>query len=118
MFWYLATPYTKYPFGMRAAFKLACRASAILMRAGVPVFSPIAHTHPIAEYGDLDPVDGPFWERVDAPMVKAAGGLIMVRALNWAHSDGMAGELRDFNEAGKPVIWWTPDDPVPAELLV
>ena len=46
MFWYLASPYSKYPEGTQAAFEMACWQAGLLIRAGVPVFSPIAHSHP------------------------------------------------------------------------
>jgi hypothetical protein len=35
----------------------ACEASTLLIKAGVPVLSPIAHSHPIAYMGGLDAVD-------------------------------------------------------------
>lgn len=45
---YLATPYSKYPRGIEAAFVDASRLAACLVRLGISVYSPIAHTHPIA----------------------------------------------------------------------
>ena len=44
-FWYLATPYSKFPGGLDAAYVEACKAQALLIKAGVPVFCPISHTH-------------------------------------------------------------------------
>ena len=64
-FWYLATPYNKYPYGMDAAFHLACENAALLIRHRVHVFSPIAHSHPIAMAGGLDPVDYEIWMEQD-----------------------------------------------------
>jgi hypothetical protein len=60
-FWLLATPYTKYPHGQEAAFWLAVEHRGFLLRAGVPCFSPIVHSHPIAHHCGFDVHDVPFW---------------------------------------------------------
>ena len=49
---YLATPYSKFPGGIQAAFIDAACIAARLLRAGVKVYSPITHTHPIGRVGD------------------------------------------------------------------
>jgi hypothetical protein len=114
--WYLATPYSKFPGGLEAAFDLACRQSAILIQARVPVFSPIAHTHPIAIIANMDPLDHTIWLPCDAPLMNAATGIIMLRAESWEQSYGMRVERETFEAAGKPVVWMDPDT-VPPELL-
>lgn len=49
---YLASPYTHSDVHVREwRFREACRAAAALLRAGITVFSPIAHSHPIAAFG-------------------------------------------------------------------
>ena len=48
---YLATPYSKYPAGLQQAFVDAAKLAALLLRSGMNVYSPIAHTHP--HYPDL-----------------------------------------------------------------
>ncbi|GAC1583199.1 MAG: hypothetical protein NVS3B5_17710 [Sphingomicrobium sp.] len=115
MFWYLATPYSKYPLGIEAAFEEACRQTALLVRAKVPVFSPIAHTHPIAAVGRMDPLDHTIWLPCDRPMMDAARGLIMCKMASWEQSYGMRVERETFEAAGKPVIWMEPDI-LPPEL--
>lgn len=104
-YWYVASPYTNYPGGVDEAFKLICRATAKLIEAGVPVFSPIAHSHPIAEHGALDGKDPDLWHRVDKPMVDSAIGIIVVMLPGWAESRGVQAELREFRKAGKPVMF-------------
>ncbi len=47
-YWYLATPYSKYPGGPEPACHEACKAAAWLIRHDVRCYCPIAHTHPIA----------------------------------------------------------------------
>lgn len=113
-FWYLATPYTHFPAGHTAAALLACRLAAQLMRLRVPVFSPIAHSHYIAEAGLRDvQVDHDFWMHADQPLMAAASGLIVVMAESWRRSRGMAKEIERFRAEGKPVMYWDPDGPVP-----
>jgi hypothetical protein len=115
-FWYLATPYTKYPKGIDEAFKEASRQAALLVGAGIPVFCPIAHAHPIAIEGGLDPFDHTIWLPADRPFMDAARGLIVCKMLMWEFSRGVIEEIRVFTEASKPIIYMEPDI-VPALLL-
>jgi hypothetical protein len=115
-FWYLATPYSKYPEGLEAAFALACGQAALFARAAVPVYSPIAHTHPIAAIGEIDPYDHKIWLPFDEPMMHAAHGLIVLMADSWQQSYGMKVEIEQFKAAGKPVIYMTPGE-IPRELI-
>jgi len=102
-FWYLATPYSKYASGLNEAAKEACQVTDILSRLGVNVFSPIAHSHAIAANGRADPLDHELWMRVDAPLMRAAHGLLVYRMPGWDSSVGVKMEVHCFVEAGKPV---------------
>jgi len=93
---YLASPYSHPdPQVKRDRFEAACRIAADLMNAGEIVFSPIAHTHPIAIAGEL-PGDWQYWERYDREileMIAAAGGRLVVAMLDgWETSKGIAAE--------------------------
>ena len=105
---YLASPYSKYTRGLQAAYQLACANVALLLKAGVPVFSPIAHTHGPAEYGGIDPRDHDFWMRADSPFMELCSGLIVLRADGWKESRGVTAELKYFRHSAKPVIWMEP----------
>lgn len=120
MFFYVGTPYSKYPTGLESAFHMACSVTARLALAGVPVYSPIAHSHPVAGHMDMavSPTDHDFWVRFDAPMVNAAGGLIVVMAEGWELSRGLHHEILTFLHAGKPVIYWDPQTPPPVDKLI
>lgn len=115
MFYYFATPYTKYPHGLEKAFELAAVNAAMLLRAGVPIFCPIVHTHPMAMYGNIDPTDAPFWMSTQVPFVRLAEGIIALRAESWKLSHGMTEELREFAREGKKVIYMDPGI-IPEEL--
>jgi hypothetical protein len=107
-FYYLATPYSKYPAGIEEAFKVACCAAADLIREGVRVYSPIAHTHPIAVHGKIDPYAHSIWLPADAPFMHAACGLIVLRAESWEQSYGIKVEIEEFQKAGKPIFYMDP----------
>lgn len=104
-FFYLATPYSKYPGGLHRASVDACRAAAMLMKQGIPVFLPIAHSHPIAAHGGLDPLDHSLWLPLDEPMMRAASALIIVKMNGWHESFGIGEEQRAFHQAGKPIYF-------------
>jgi hypothetical protein len=115
-YWYVATPYSKYPGGLEAAFNLALDTCGLLIRFRVPCFSPIAHTHPIAIRCGIDPLDHNIWLPADEPLMESAHGVIMVKAESWEQSYGMGEELKAFQRAAKPVIWMDPGV-LPLELL-
>jgi hypothetical protein len=116
-YFYLATPYSRYPHGLEAAFRGASRAAAKFVAAGVPVFSPIAHSHPIAKEGMLDLLDLSMWLEADAPFMAAAIGLIVVKMDGWEDSKGIAHEIEVFEKADKPVLFWDPTHPVPPGII-
>ena len=67
---YLAIPYSWDP---EAAFEIANSVTATLMEEGNVVFSPISHSHPIADYmGNDVRFDHDFWMAQDLPLVEWA----------------------------------------------
>lgn len=101
---YLATPYSKYPGGPPAAFVDASKLAAKLLVAGVRVYSPIAHTHPLAVYGNLDPLDHRLWLPFDEAMMAKADVLIVAHMVSWETSKGIAHEVEFFTRANKPIF--------------
>ena len=102
-YWYIATVYSKHPEGIEAAFRMACEASAWLVRNKVPIFSPIAHTHPIAVHGKIDPYDHSIWMSQDKPLMEPAHGLIIVETEGWQTSKGICIETDFFQERLRPI---------------
>lgn len=107
-YWYIATPYSKYPGGLENATQVACKETAHLISHGVNCFSPIAHTHYVALYGELDPYDHAIWLPNDQPMMNAAHGVIVMKMEGWEESYGIAEEIKYFTEAGKPIVYLEP----------
>lgn len=105
---YLATPYSKYP--LEQAFEDAAALAAVLVRAGVKVYSPIAHTHPIAVHGGLRfPLDHAFWMSFDETMMVKADILVVAQMTGWEESKGIAIEIAAFERAKKPVFLFDPE---------
>ena len=100
---YLANPYSSPDPDVRERrWDAACEAAADLMRQGHLVFSPIAHTHPIAQYG-LAPNDGKFWKKQDAPIMDVCDSLAVLTLRGWRRSVGVQAEIAAFKAAGKPI---------------
>lgn len=89
---YLASPYTDPdPAVMESRFDEACRAAAALMKKGVFVFSPIAHSHPIARFGL--PLDFEYWKTYDAMMLAFCSRMIVLQIDGWDTSVGVQFEI-------------------------
>jgi len=128
-FWYVASPYSKYPGAgivgrilshlirfrvypglarrvlLWLAFIEASKVSCELVRKQIPVYCPIAHTHPLAIFGRADPLDHKVWLPADLPMMKAAYGLVVVKMPGWEESYGIAQEVDEFVGDDKPVLY-------------
>jgi hypothetical protein len=102
---YLATPYSKYRDGIDCAFRDAAALAARLLKLGVKVYSPIAHTHPIAIYGQLDPLDHAIWMPFDEAMMTASAALLVAQMQGWRESYGINHEIEFFKAGGKPVFY-------------
>lgn len=110
--WYVGTPYTRYHGGLEAAFREACRAGAVLLDAGISVYVPIAHTHPLAEFTSADHRDHEHWLAVDRPFMEAAVGMCVVEMPGWDESVGVGYEIAHFQTSGKPIVhlpWEEPE---------
>lgn len=103
-YFYMATEYSRYEHGPAEAYAMACRQAAVLMRAGIVVFSPIAHGHGIALNGAMG-TDVGAWRVQNTAMMDAATGLIVVQSGGWTRSVGIAEEIKYFKSAGKPVVF-------------
>lgn len=117
---YLATPYSRYAGGLDAAHDLACKAVARFLKAGIPIYSPIVHSHEVSKRGEIDALSHDFWLKADEPMMEAAHTLIVLCAEGWATSHGIQYEVKRFIEATKPVFHVYEvilDDPAEMEVL-
>ena len=103
-FYYFGSEYTRYFDGLDAAWELACEQAALCMKAGILVFSPIAHGHAIAKRGRMDMRDQSMWLELNVPMMEAAKGLIYLKSYGWEESAGLRDEIAWFHGRARPVI--------------
>lgn len=96
---YLASPYSHTdPAIQEARFRAVCLASARLMSEGNMIFSPIAHSHPIALAGKLNTSWG-YWEKYDRAMIAVCAELWVLTLPGWERSCGVLAEMaiaKDF----------------------
>lgn len=111
-YWYLGSPYSKYEKGLDQAHIDVCKEAARYILAGIPVYSPIALSHPVAVHGDIDPLDHSIWIPADRPMMDAALGLVVLKMDGWEDSFGLKYEVRVFSDAGKPIIYAEVGEPI------
>ncbi len=112
-FVYLASPYSCSDPELGATvrhqrFIAACRAAEYLMKKGIVVFSPIAHSHPIAEamYGSHQ--DHEFWMAQDLPLLAKADCLTVLKLPGWAESKGVAMEMAFARNHKIPIKYLMP----------
>lgn len=100
---YLACPYTHKDHAvMVARFEAVNRVAAKLMGEGKYIFSPISHTHPIAEAGTL-PRGWDYWEGYDRRILSCCDRLIVLKLPGWEISTGVQAEIKIAQEIGLPI---------------
>ena len=107
--WYMATPYSKFYFGIEAAAQMAAKIAGKLLGRGESIFSPIVHSHYIAMICGLDPMDHEFWMETDKAFMERCTGLIVVMMPGWTKSKGVRMEIDAFKRAGKPIRYFNPE---------
>lgn len=105
---YLASPYSKYPWGLDEACRDICKISGRFILQNISIFSPIAHTHPIAMAAGIDPLDYDIWIPADKPFVDMCEAMVVVQMSGWDTSYGVTGEIEEFEKAKKPIFSYNP----------
>ncbi len=94
-FIYLASPYRHPDAEVREKrFIRACIQAGLMMKAGLLVYSPIAHSHPIETiaYGGVE--QGiEFWMEQDLPMLKMCSMMQILMLDGWNESKGIRREV-------------------------
>ena len=90
---YLASPYS-HPFEpvKEQRFLQAAKYAGELHRRGIIFFSPICHSHPIAEAGEFDGTFGS-WELLDYAFIDWADVIIVLGLEGWEKSVGIRHEI-------------------------
>jgi hypothetical protein len=86
-------------------FHQVCLVAGELMKDGLHVFSPMAHTHPILTRCDL-PTDWEFWKEYDEQMLKACKRFVIAMLPGWHRSKGVSAERKLADGMGMVVEYW------------
>lgn len=101
---YLACPYSHpQPHVRRHRHDVANLAAAKLISRGFVVFSPLSHSHPIAETG----MDGSWetWERQCLALLDVCSHMLVLTVEGWGESVGLQAEMDHCQKTGKTVIF-------------
>lgn len=105
MILYLASPYSApHSAARRKRYEAAVfSAASIIKERGEPVFSPIAHSHPIA----LHALDGTWetWAEMDLAIIALCRELVVLQLPGWEQSRGIAAEVAEAERLGIPVTY-------------
>ena len=101
---YLATPYSRWRYGLYDAYVVASVLAARLIRTGRHVYCPIAESHSIAILGGIDPLDQVFWRDRNLVIMAKCDCLIVAHLDGWEQSQGIAWEVEQFFLWGRD-IW-------------
>lgn len=105
IFFYLAVPYSHPDKHVRAARnEIVTSVSAYMMGMGMHVFSPITHSHHIAEKGNL-PNGWDYWGEQDSRYIEMCDRLIVLTLPGWLDSEGVTAEIKLAEELGKPISY-------------
>ena len=113
---YLAAPYTNFSDRSDLAlpesrYQEACKAAAKLMQSGDVVFSPLSHSHHIADYLARDlRASHSFWMNQDLAILKHCSRLTVLMLDGWEGSKGVAEEIAFARRHGIPTNYLRPYD--------
>lgn len=114
-FWYLASPYSKYPKGPDQAMVDVAMTAGELMNVGLVTVGPITGSHPITKYhGYRGDYEG--WRQLDEALISSdkCHGIIVAMLDTWDQSYGISEETRFCVEECKKPVWHL--TPMPHEV--
>ena len=100
---YLSVPYSSDNEQVREyRFRAVNKAVAKLFLENKFVFSPISHSHPIAEQEKM-PTDFKFWGQYNYVMIRKCDELYVLMLDGWKESIGVQQEIQIAETLGKPI---------------
>jgi hypothetical protein len=107
---YLASPYSHPDAKVRQSrYEAACRVAADLMAQGRFVFSPIAHSHGLSQFGL--PTDWGYWEKYDRAILAHCQEVVVLTLEGWQESKGVKAEIEMAHRLGKTVSFRAEENP-------
>jgi hypothetical protein len=104
-FVYIASPYSHPdPFVRHERHVAACKKAAQYANKGVAHFSPIAQSHPVADYMPEEKrMDFDLWMKLDLPLLRMASELHVLCIDGWRGSRGVTREIQYAEQLGIPI---------------
>ena len=100
-FYYIASPYShRDPEEVHLRFVKVMSFTAALMKAKVPVYSPIVHCHELSIVHKL-PTTADYWVPMNHAMLEASIGTIVLAIPGWEESLGVQEEMAYTIQLGK-----------------
>lgn len=99
---YVASPYSKYVWGLESAWNDISYITGKLMLKGLNVYSPIVHGHKVSLSVGIPMLDHEFWLKYDTTMMNKSDALLVVKMPGWEDSYGVTYEIGHFEKNGKP----------------
>lgn len=107
---FLASPYSHpNPIVQRQRFQDVCRVAGALIRKGHIIYSPIAHSHPIATFARLE-TDAASWKRANDAFLAVSSELWVLELDGWEDSEGVANEIADADRQRKMIRYLKLED--------
>lgn len=104
---YIAVPYTSpYDWVREYRFHLATEYAKVLVERGLNPFSPITHSHPMAQHGLAG--DWEFWKDIDERIMPACEELHVIQTELCHRSIGVDEEMNWFRDRLRPVLFVQP----------
>jgi len=105
---YLCSPYSDFNFSVKIArFKEVCQIAADLMQSdkNLTIFSPIAHSHPIAVHGGLSG-SADYWEKHNRSWIEWSDEIWIADMIgSWGSVGINEKEIPYAEKTGKKVVW-------------
>jgi hypothetical protein len=108
---YLASPYThSNPAVSEARYRVVTKVAAALIRfKRWNVFSPITHSHPLHQIGNLAG-DWQFWKKIDTEYIRISARLVVLMLEGWEESTGVQAEIAIAKRLKIPVHYIDPEN--------
>lgn len=87
---------------MEERYQFALKHAANFTLDGIPIFSPIVHSHPMSQTFDM-PTTFPFWEKLDYQYLDACEALWVLMMDGWQDSRGVTAEIAYAKSKGLPI---------------
>lgn len=111
--WYLATVYSNFirlysetmtqEEALEEAYQMACEQLAVLLKAGIFTYCPIAMNHGASKYIKI--LEHSFWLQRDMQFLRICKGLIVTKMKTWEDSFGIAQEIKLAKELNMPIYY-------------